>query len=65
MGRLPGDGGSAVSPFWPLLGEAVRAPLPYVWRPAQPPPVDEATLRRVIAGLEQLTAQHRHGARRA
>lgn len=54
-----------MNPFWPLLAEAVCAPLPYVWRPARQPPVDEATLRRVIAGLERLSAQHQHTALRA
>jgi hypothetical protein len=46
-----------VNPWWPLLGEAVRAPLPYPWHPTREPPVDEALLRRVIAGLERLTPQ--------
>lgn len=54
-----------MNPFWPLLGEAVRAPLPYPWWPAQPPPVDQATLQRVVAGLERLAAQHRQVARSA
>lgn len=45
-----------MNPFWPLLGEAVRKPSPDLWRPASPPPVDEKTLRRVVAGLQRLTA---------
>ncbi len=39
---------------YPPLGWTVRPPLPYHWRPAQPPPVDQAMLQRVIAGLERL-----------
>lgn len=45
-----------MNPFWPLLGEAVRAPVPYPWHPRWEPPVDETLLQRVIAGLEQLSS---------
>lgn len=48
--------------WWPLLGEAVLPPPPHPWLPAPPSPVDEATLRRVIAGLKRLSTQHRQPA---
>jgi hypothetical protein len=46
-----------MNPFWPLLGEAVREPLPHPWQPRQVP-VDRELLKRVIAGLELLSAQN-------
>ena len=49
-----------MNPWWPQLGAAVRAPLPYLWHPAWQSPVDETTLRRIIAGLERLTPQPAH-----
>lgn len=51
-----------MNPWWLPLGEAVLPPLPHPWLPAPPSPVDETTLRRVIEGLERLTAQHRQRA---
>lgn len=36
------------------LGYAVRDPLPEYWLPARPPPVDVATLVRVVEGLNRL-----------
>lgn len=51
-----------VSHSWSLLGDAVRPPAPYVWLPEPPSPVDEAILRRVIAGLERLGSEHRQPA---
>lgn len=48
----------------PPLGQAVYPPLSSPWLPVPPSPVDEATLRRVIAGLERLIAQDRHAAAR-
>ncbi len=49
----------------PLLGEAVRPPKPYPWYPTREPPVDEATLLRVIAGLERLSNERQRQAARA
>ncbi len=54
-----------MNPWWPLIGEAVRPPLPYPWRPAQPPPVDQDTLRRIIVGLERLGRECRTNTRQA
>lgn len=41
--------------YWMPLTYTVGKPLPHPWRPAKPPPVDQATLCRVLAGLERLT----------
>lgn len=48
---------------WPPLGKTVRAPLPYHWRPTPLPPVNQATLQRVIAGLERLSHEHQRRTR--